>query len=125
MDTVLTWLVRFGHVLGAACWVGGYAVLALVLIPRLVREPDGRLAWVAAACVRVLSYAGTATILFGLVLITRSRGMGNLLTGEWGAIVLTSAALAIALMGIGDGALRPALARLADGGTPRRPAAGP
>lgn len=116
MSAVLTWIVRFGHVLGAACWVGGYALLALVLIPRLAREPDRRLAWIAASGVRLLTYSGTLTIGFGLVLITRTRGMENLLRGEWGALVLMSALLAVALMGIGDGALRPAIARLAAGG---------
>ena len=29
---IITWLIRYGHVLGAGIWVGGYAVLALVVL---------------------------------------------------------------------------------------------
>jgi hypothetical protein len=30
MDSVITWLVRSVHILGAACWLGGYALLLLM-----------------------------------------------------------------------------------------------
>ncbi|MDP9373266.1 MAG: hypothetical protein M3Q65_12600 [Chloroflexota bacterium] len=112
----VTWLIRYGHVLGGATWVGGYALLALVIVPLLEREPSAALGRLAIAAVRVLTYAGTLTIGFGLALITRTRGFANLLGGEWGALVLASAATAVALLGIGDGALRPALRRLTAGG---------
>ena len=65
-----------------------------------------------------ITYAGTATIIFGLLLIMRTRGFSSLWGGEWGGIVLTSLAIAVVLLGIGDGALRPALRRLADTGDP-------
>ena len=64
---------------------------------------------------RVLTCAGTLTIGFGLALVTRTRGFAGSLGGEWGALVIASSATAIALLGIGDGALRPALRRLAEG----------
>lgn len=121
MATV-TWLIRYGHVLAGAAWVGGYTLLALVIVPLLEREPSASLGRVATAAARVLSYAGALTIGFGLVLITRTRGFGSLLGGEWGALIIASFVTAIALLGIGDGALRPALHRLAagDGGAPAR-----
>jgi putative copper export protein len=122
--TVTTWLIRYGHVLGGAVWVGGYALLALVIVPLLERERSATLGRMAIAAVRVLTYAGTLTLGFGIALITRTRGFGSLFGGEWGALVIASFVTAVALLGIGDGALRPALRRLAagqeDGGTARR-----
>lgn len=119
----MAWLIRFGHVLGGATWLGGYVMLAMVIIPLLERERNEYLVQLAITAVRVMTYAGTLTIGFGLVLITRTRGVANLLRGEWGVLVIASFVVAIALMGIGDGALRPALRRLAvdgDGSTARR-----
>lgn len=116
MSTLLTWLVRYGHVVGGATWVGGYALLALVIVPLVERERNAQLAGLAISAVRLLTYAGTLTIAFGLVLITRTRGFANLGRGEWGGIVITCFVIAVALLGIGDGALRPALRRLAAGG---------
>ena len=121
--TVTTWLIRYGHVLGGAVWVGGYALLALVIVPLLERERSATLGRMAIAAVRVLTYAGTLTLGFGIALITRTRGFGSLFGGEWGALIIASFVTAIALLGIGDGALRPALRRLAagqEGGAARR-----
>jgi hypothetical protein len=116
MNTTVTWLVRYGHVLGAALWAGGYALLAFVIVPLLARAPGETLGRLAIAAVRLLTYAGTATIFFGILLIGRTRGMASLVGGEWGGIVIASFVTAVALLGIGDGALRPALRRLAAGG---------
>jgi hypothetical protein len=70
--------------------------------------------------VRVVSFSGTATILFGLILITRTRGFATIINGgEWGGIIISCVIIAVALMGIGDGALRPALRRLAESGDSR------
>ena len=115
VDSVITWLVRYLHVMGAAFWVGGYLVMAFVIVPRLARDPSESLARVAVLAARVLSYAGSLTILAGLVLIARSRGYGQLFRGEWGGIVVASAILALVMMAIGDGALQPALRRVAAG----------
>lgn len=112
---LLTWLLRYGHVVSAAIWLGGYALLALVLLPRLARQPNELYQTVLIAVVRLLTYAGTATILFGLFLITRTRGFNTILRGgEWGGIVLSCLVIAIILLGIGDGVLRPALKQSAD-----------
>lgn len=122
MESLITWLVRYGHVLGAGVWVGGYALLAFVVVPQMARGTNDTLGRLAVAAVRLLTYAGTLTIGFGLVLITRTRGFVSLFGGEWGVLVLASFVAAIALLGVGDGALRPALRRLAAGGeaTPAR-----
>jgi hypothetical protein len=117
---IITWLVHYGHVVGAGLWLGGYALLALVIIPLMARETNKILLPMAMTTVRVLTYAGVATILFGLILITRTRGFGAMVNfGEWGGIIVSCIVIAVALMGIGDGALRPALRRLAETGDSR------
>lgn len=115
MMTTLTWLIRYGHVLSAALWTGGYALLAFVIVPLTERGTNDALGHLAVATVCLGSYAGTLTIGFGLVLISRTRGLDSLLSGEWGGMVLTCIAMAVALLGIGDRAHRPALVRLAAG----------
>ena len=114
VDSIVTWLVRWVHVLGAAFWVGGYLVLAFAIVPRLAHAPDESLKRAALLATRILSYSGALTIAAGLVLIARSRGYGQLLSGEWGGIVI-SAIIAMAMMGIGDGPLRSAIRRLEPG----------
>ena len=116
MDTTLTWLVRYGHVLFAAGWLGGYAALALAIVPSLERSRDVALGRLAVGIARALSIVGTVTMLFGAVLIYRTRGYDNLGGGEWGGIVISSIVIAFGLMGISDGALRPALNRLNESG---------
>jgi putative copper export protein len=115
-EATLTWLVRYGHVLSAAIWTGGYTALVLLLYPLLGREDRATIARIAEPVARFLSYAGTATFIFGLLLIYRTRGYGTLGFNEWGMIVIVSIVLAIAVLGIGDSALRPALRRVADTG---------
>jgi uncharacterized membrane protein len=118
---IITWLVRYGHVLGGGLWVGGYALLALVIIPLLEQQRSNSIEQAAIKTVRVLTYAGTATMLFGLVLITRTRGFAGLFSGgEWGGIIIVCIVIAVALLGLGDGALRPALKQLAKTGDGRR-----
>lgn len=119
MSNVITWLVRWGHIVGAAVWVGGYALIALAIVPALSRGASDALRDLAITAVRVGTYAGTLTIGFGIVLITRTRGFASLFGSEWGALVLLCFVSAIALLGIGDGVLRPALNRLATGGDGR------
>lgn len=89
-------------------------MLAFVLIPLISKAPGVQRAAVATA--RVASYTGTATILFGLVLIARTRGYGSLFGSEWGGIILSCIVIAMALMGIGDGALRPAVSQIPENG---------
>ena len=118
MNTTLlvTWLLRYGHVAAGAMWLGGYLVLAFVMIPALARERDERLEHLTHFTVRVLTYVGTATLFFGMLLVTRTRGYGVLLEGEWGTIIILCFILTIVLLGIGDGALRPAIRRMKDTG---------
>jgi len=119
MTEVIGWLVRYGHVLGAAVWTGGYALLALVIVPALEKEPSATLGRLAITTVRVGTYAGTLVIGLGVVLIGRTNGYDHLLRTEWGGLVMASAITAVILFGVGDGALRPALVRLAAGGDAR------
>jgi putative copper export protein len=119
-DFLFTWLYRYGHVLGGAIWVGGYFLMALIVVPALRRTqseaPTPALFSFAINAVRIMTYTGVATIYFGTLLITRTRGFGSLLRGEWGLLVISSAVIAVVLLGIGDGALRPALRRMAQPG---------
>ncbi|RIK47345.1 MAG: hypothetical protein DCC58_00080 [Chloroflexi bacterium] len=117
MVALLDWLIRYGHVASAAVWTGGYALLAVLLYPLLRREDRQVIARIAEPIARMLSYAGTATFAFGLLLIWRTRGYGNLLSGEWGMLVLGSVALGTFVLGLNDSALRPRLRRMANGGT--------
>lgn len=119
-DATITWLVRYGHVLSAAVWTGGYMALVLLLYPLLGREDRATIARIAEPVARFLSYAGTATFVFGLVLIYRTRGYGTLGTNEWGMLVIASIVLGVAVLGIGDSALRPALRRIAETGDASR-----
>jgi hypothetical protein len=70
---------------------------------------------VLSTAIRALTSAGVLTIAFGLLLVTHTRGYDHLLGTRWGALILTALVIAIALLGIGDGVLRPALRRLAGG----------
>jgi membrane-associated HD superfamily phosphohydrolase len=113
MTLTMTWLIRYGHVLAGALWLGGYVLLALIILPLLAKHRTEVMETLAITTVRVLTYAGTATIAFGLVLITRTRGFQSVTAfGEWGLIIVTCTVIAVALLGIGDGALRPAIQKL-------------
>ena len=117
--TTVTWLIRFGHVLSATLWVGGYVLLTLLLIPLLKPGAPAPLLRLAIGAVRLMTYAGVATIFFGLIMVTRTRGFRSILNfGEWGLIIIACILIAAALLGIGDGALRPALRRIGQGGEP-------
>jgi uncharacterized membrane protein len=113
VDSLITWLARTLHVVGAAVWVGGFAVLAITLVPALAREPQEAVRRLALAAVRITSFAGLLTVLAGLALVARSRGYATLLTGgEWSFNIITAVILAVAMGAIGDAALRPALRRI-------------
>jgi hypothetical protein len=118
MTLTMTWLIRYGHVVGGALWLGGYVLLAFLILPLLAKHRTEVLETLAITTVRLMTYAGTATIAFGLVLITRTRGFQSVTAfGEWGLIIVTCIAIAVALLGIGDGALRPAIQKLTHTGT--------
>lgn len=120
MTLMMTWLIRYGHVLAGALWLGGYVLLAFVILPLLAKHRTEVLESLAITTVRVMTYAGTATIAFGLVLITRTRGFQSVTAfGEWGGIIIACLVIAVALLGIGDGALRPAIQKLTQTGNAR------
>ena len=109
MTSLLAWIIRYGHVVSAAVWVGGYALLAFLIVPLLGKGASEMLVRLSVNAVRFLTYTGTLTIAFGLILITRTRGFDHLFGTTWGSLVLVALLIAIILLGIGDGALRPAL----------------
>ena len=89
--------------------VGGYALLAYCIVPLIGKGASEILVRVAITTVRVLTYTGTLTMGFGLVLITRTNGFANLFGTVWGSLIITGFVITIVLLGIGDGALRPAM----------------
>ena len=99
--------------MAASAWAGGYLLFVLVLVPLLRRETTASLMRVAVTTVRTMTYAGVGTLIFGTLLITRTRGFASLGRGEWGWLIIACIVIAIALLGIGDGALRPQLRKLA------------
>ncbi|GLV60809.1 hypothetical protein KDH_76280 [Dictyobacter sp. S3.2.2.5] len=109
---LLTWLVRFVHVTCAVAWIGGYAMIVLVIMPFLRRWPDEHLIRMTMRLLRTMSYTGTVALVAGAILIALTRGYGAILRGEWGALVIVGAVVAVILLGVGDSALRPALRRL-------------
>jgi putative copper export protein len=112
----ITWFVRFLHVLAGATWVGGFAMLALLLVPALKRDDPRRVAVLVLPVVRFLTVAGVATLIFGLLLIDRTRGFGRVGRGEWGQIMVLSVVIWLVMMSISDNALRPRLRRIAETG---------
>ena len=114
METLLGLLVRYLHVAGAVVWVGGYAVLALAIVPRLTGGSLAPISASALATSRLMSIAGAVTMVGGLILIPLTRGYGSLGT-QWGISLLVGIVLSVAMMGFGDGALRPALRRVGEG----------
>ena len=118
---VVSWFIRYGHVLGATTWVGGYALMAFFIIPFIEKGEREALIPLAINIVRFLTYTGTLTMGFGIVLITRTNGFANLFGSAWGGFIITGFVLAVVLLGIGDGALRPAIRRMrAEGGAAAR-----
>lgn len=111
METVVAWLVRYLHVVGAVIWVGAYAVTAFALAPRLADGAASPVASATLAVARLASRAGLVTLLAGVLLIPLSRGFEQLFTSTWGVLVLAAMVLSVVLLGVGDGALRPALRR--------------
>ena len=109
---VVSWLIRYGHGLAATMWVGGYALLAFFIIPFIEQGEREKLIPFAINIVRFLTYTGTLTMGFGIVLITRTNGFSDLFGSAWGSCILTAFVIAVALLGIGDGALRPAIRRM-------------
>ena len=111
---IISWLIRYGHVLCAAMWIGGYALLAFLIIPLIGKEKGESelLVRLAISTVRFLTYVGTLTMGFGIVLITRTNGFADLFRSTWGSFIITGFVIAIVLLGIGDGALRPAILRI-------------
>jgi putative copper export protein len=103
-DDVWT-LVRFVHVLGAACWVGGMIVLGAVAVPAARRAGDpaaGRRVVTAAArrfgAVGALAFA--ALVASGLALIDhRGIALSELPDSDYGRRVLAKMGL-LAAMGV-------------------------
>src|SRR5918997_1176235 len=103
VDALITWAGRAVHVFGAALWLGR---VAGVFLGDLASPAGGRnepVRAIALATARVISIAGAVTVIAGLVMISRSRGYGFLLVGEWGGIVVSSIVLAVVMGGGADG----------------------
>lgn len=114
---IVSWLIRYGHVAFAALWVGGYAMLALTGIPSLAESPQAEKRIIAL--IRLLTYVGVLVLGFGVALITRTEGFNQLIGSAWGVCILLGMAIAVTLLGIGDGVLRPAILQRSPAGLRR------
>jgi hypothetical protein len=114
---IVSWIVRFGHVAFAALWVGGYAMIAFEAIPAVAHHPE-RASRVIQQ-IRLLTYVGVLVLGFGIALITRTQGFGQLIGSAWGTCILLGILIAVTLLGIGDGVLRPALLKQSPAGIQR------
>ena len=114
---ILSWFIRYGHVVFAALWVGGYAMLAFEGIPDLAQNPQRQERIIAL--LRLLTYAGTLVLGFGIVLVTQTRGFNQLFSSAWGICIVLGIVIAVTLLGLGDGALRPAILQRSPAGIQR------
>ncbi|MBI2755860.1 MAG: hypothetical protein HYX52_04025 [Chloroflexi bacterium] len=112
MDTLLPWLVRFAHIGSAIVWVGAYAFLSMVMLPRVARAaeaPTLTIQAVANGAGRLVNGSGIATVVFGAILIFLTRGPALFSSGrmgEWGGLLAGSVILALAMLYLGFGPLR-------------------
>jgi putative copper export protein len=71
-DILITWAGRSVHVFGAAIWLGGYAVMLLVIVPYLARERNETIRGVAQATVRRWALAGLVVGALAVLMMTRA-----------------------------------------------------
>lgn len=100
------------HVLVASTWVGGTAVMNLVVFPQLRKaSPAARgevLGRLGKAGVRFGNVVGGLTILTGAALAYAMTGSFRL-EGAWGRLVAVALLLALAVLYLLDFAIRPSL----------------
>jgi hypothetical protein len=95
--------------------------MSFFIIPFIEKGERENLIPLAINIVRFLTYTGTLTMGFGIVLITRTNGFAHLFGSAWGSCIIIGFVIAIVLLGIGDGALRPAIRRMKlEGGSAAR-----
>lgn len=119
MEDLVRGLVQFLHVLSGLVWLGGGWYTIFVQMPAVAAAPpQSRGPVVAQIIPKQLNYllrAGEFTILTGVVNIFAS-GRGRLLEqyfgSRWATAIILGALMAIVLLGLGHGVIKPAARRL-------------
>ena len=119
MDELFRGLVQWLHVLCGLMWLGGGFYTVLVQMPAVaVAPPQARGPVVAQIVPRQLNYLlrlGEITILTGILNVFasgRAREIEQYFGDRWSAAIILGALMAIVLLGLGHGVIKPAARRL-------------
>jgi uncharacterized membrane protein len=119
MDELLRGLVQFLHVFAGVLWIGGGLYTLFVQTPALlaVAAPvrGAALAQIAPRQITYLLRLGEFTILTGLLnffVSGKAQLLGELGTSRWALSIVFGATLAVVLLGIGHGILKPSVTKL-------------
>ena len=119
MDELLRGLVQFLHVFSGVLWIGGGLYTLFVQTPALLAAPPQARGPVMGQLVpRQVNYLlrlGEITILTGLLnffVSGKAQLLGEIGTSRWAIAVVFGATLAVVLLGIGHGILKPSATKL-------------
>ena len=119
MDDLFRIVVQFMHVFSGVLWLGGGLYTVFVQTPALMSVPPAArgpvLAKLAPRQVTYLLRLGEITIALGILnffATGRGRELENLFGSRWAMAIVVGATLAIVLLGIGHGILKPSVMRL-------------
>ena len=119
MDELLRGLVQFLHVFTGVLWIGGGLYTIFVQTPALVAAPPQARGPVMGQLVpRQVTYLlrlGEITILTGLLnffVSGKAQLLGEIGTSRWAIAIVFGATLALVLLGLGHGIIKPSATRL-------------
>jgi uncharacterized membrane protein len=119
MDELLRGLVQFLHVFSGVLWIGGGLYTLFVQTPALLAAPPQARGPVMGQLVpRQVNYLlrlGELTILTGLLnffVSGKAQLLGEIGTSRWALSIVVGATLAVVLLGIGHGILKPSATKL-------------
>jgi len=110
MADVLTWFIRFLHILAGVAWVGGAFFWIMIVAPRLlargpppIRRPV--LEALIGALPRYFIGSGSATIVLGIILLGQIAGWDKLIStftsGAYGTALGIGLLLALIMLALG------------------------
>lgn len=119
MDEIFRYLVQFLHVFSGVLWVGGGLYTLFVQTPALMAAPPQArgpvLGQIVPRQVNYLLRLGEVTIALGILNVFASgkaRLLQEALGSRWSLAIVVGAILALVLLGIGHGILKPSAMRL-------------
>ncbi|HKW78504.1 MAG TPA: hypothetical protein VJQ09_05335, partial [Candidatus Limnocylindria bacterium] len=119
MDELFRVVVQLAHVLSGVMWIGGGFYTLFVQTPALLAVPGPQrgpaMAALAPRQINYLLRLGEITIATGLLNLFASgkiQLLQDIGSSRWAIAILFGAGLAVVLLGIGHGVLKPAVTRL-------------